>query len=373
MTRTTETLTDPKVYAITHSHGGTTEHFLTILAKPGSPPIDAFAKVDAYLAQLDSPAVLRMDILGEVNTEPSGELQSTYCYKCSECDLNHNKKNAKGTCPVAGIYIHAVTGGSATPLWLGGHMIGTEFTDQYVRYLLIDNLLPEAQLTKNAQTRQLFERMEDSLLGKKMTFDNVVRTWLYLDNILDWYTTFNLTRDSFFKKRDVFKRLVPASTGVGGSNNAGVAIQASVLAAEALTEETTIQVVPSPLQCPALDYGSSFSRAVEIKTPETRRLYISGTASIDEDGPTLHTGDVDRQIAYTMDVVHAILTSRDMDWCDLVRGVAYFKHKTDFDRLSAYCKTHNLPDMPIGCVQNDVCRDDLLFELEADAIKDIRL
>ena len=65
--------------------------------------------------------------------------------------------------------------------------------------------------------------------------------------------------------------------------------------------------VPSPLQCPALDYGSSFSRAVELVAGDHRRLFVSGTASISPEGHTLHVGDVDAQVARTMEVVEAML------------------------------------------------------------------
>ncbi len=360
---------DVSTRTIRHTHSGMTEHFLTVLAPPGHPPIDAAPQIDAYLATLDSPAVLRMDIVGEVNTESCDKHQQHYCYDCSSCDLNQTRPEAKGSCPVAGMYVHAVCGASVSPIWLGGQIVGNELTTPHLRYLLLHGLQPEASLSRSDQTIQLFTRMQDILTRKGMTFEHVARTWLYLDKILDWYDEFNDARDTFFKSQSVFEKLVPASTGVGGSNRSGTAIQASVLAAIPLADGVTIEAVPSPLQCPALDYGSSFSRAVEIRTPEVQRLYISGTASIEQDGPTLHVGDVDAQIAYTMDVVHAILTSRDMDWSDLTRGVAYVKHRKDFDRFTDYCTRNNLPPMPVGIVQNDVCRDDLLFELEADAVR----
>lgn len=356
-------------YITSLKHSGMVEHFLTVLAAPGESPAEMFERLDAFLAVLDSPSILRMDIHGRVNTHGTEGLQQRYCYNCDECRLNHTRPDSMGECPVAGVYVHAVTGGSVKPVWLGGQLVGNELKDPHVRYVLLDNLHPEAQLDRGAQTHQLFERMEDALRGANMTFDDVARTWLYLDDILDWYDDFNQARTDFFKPRDVFKKRVPASTGVGGANSTGSALQASVLAAEALSDDATIQAVPSPLQCPALDYDSSFSRAVEIATPEIQRLYISGTASIDPDGFTLHVDDVEAQIAYTMEVIQAILSSRNMGWEDVVRGVAYVKHKKDFDRFTEYCQAHQLPDMPIGLVQNDVCRDDLLFELEVDAIK----
>lgn len=358
-------------YISTVKHAGVAEHFLTVLAAPGKSPAEMFERLDAFLAVLDSPSILRMDILGSVNTRGTESTQQRYCYNCDECRLNQTLPGALGECPIAGVYVHAISGGKIKPVWLGGQLLGNEVVDQYVRYVLLDKLHPEAHLDRSAQTQQLFERMEDALRGANMTFDNVARTWLYLDGILSWYNEFNQTRTSFFEPREVFRKMVPASTGVGGANRAGTAIQASVLAAEALSDQVTIQAVPSPLQCPALDYESSFSRAVEIATPEIKRLYISGTASIDPDGSTLHIDDVAAQIAYTMEVVRAILTSRGMEWGNVVRGVAYVKHREDFDRFTEYCEAHQLPDMPVGLVQNDVCRDDLLFELEVDAIKKI--
>lgn len=356
-------------YVTSIKHSEVTEHFLTVLAMPRESPAEMFERLDEFLAVLDSPNILRMDILGKVNTRGTEGLQQRYCYNCNECRLNHTLPDSLDKCPMAGVYVHAVTGGAMKPVWLGGQLVGNEFRDQHARYVLLDNLHPEAHLNKGAQTHQLFERMEDALRGMRMSFDNVARTWLYLDDILAWYDEFNQARTGFFEPREVFKKMVPASTGVGGANSMGTAIQASVLAVEALSDQTTIRAVPSPLQCPALDYESSFSRAVEIATPGIKRLYISGTASIDPDGATIHIDDIEAQIAYTMEVVQAILTAQGMDWNDVVRGVAYVKRRKDFDRFTEYCETHQLPDMPVGLVQNDVCRDDLLFELEVDAIK----
>jgi len=369
MLQNTKTISPPGSHVTTLEHSGVTEYFLTVLAEPGKPPAEMFERLDALLAKLDSPGILRMDILGKVNTQGTEQVQQNYCYNCDECALNQPLAGALGECPVAGVYVNAVSGGSLKPVWLGGRLVGNEFQDQHIRYVLLDNLLPETRLNRTAQTHQVFERMGDTLKGLGMSFANVARTWLFLNDILVWYDDFNRARDDFFKQREVFDKIVPASTGVGGSNSAGTAIQASALAAEALSDQVTIQAIPSPLQCPALDYGSSFSRAVEIATPEIKRLYVSGTASIDADGLTLYGDDIVAQIAYTMDVIHAILTSRSMDWKNVVRGVAYVRYKKDFDRFAEYCNDHKLPDMPIGLVQNDICRDDLLFELEVDAIK----
>jgi enamine deaminase RidA (YjgF/YER057c/UK114 family) len=126
--------------------------------------------------------------------------------------------------------------------------------------------------------------------------------------------------------------------------------------------------VQSPKQSDALEYGSSFSRAAEIAMPDHRRLLVSGTASIDSEGNSVNIGDVEAQVAFTMQVVGAILQSRGMDFSDVTRAIAYFKHAEDAPVFDKYCIDSKLLQLPLISAQGDICRDDLLFEIEVDAI-----
>jgi enamine deaminase RidA (YjgF/YER057c/UK114 family) len=83
----------------------------------------------------------------------------------------------------------------------------------------------------------------------------------------------------------------------------------------------------------------------------------------------VHLDDPEKQIRLTMEVIKAILDSRDMDWNDLFRGIAYFK---DMDYLPIYRRIADelgIPRFPLAVSHADVCRDDLLFEIEVDAVK----
>jgi enamine deaminase RidA (YjgF/YER057c/UK114 family) len=142
-----------------------------------------------------------------------------------------------------------------------------------------------------------------------------------------------------------------------------------LLAVRAKAESVTASEVKSPLQFSATEYGSSFSRAVELQLPDHRRLYISGTASIDTDGTTVHIGDPQAQVALTMKVVQAILESRQMTWNDVTRALAYFKHAHDAPIFDKYCMLNDIRPLPVIIAENDVCRDELLFEIEMDAVK----
>ncbi|TSA32488.1 MAG: hypothetical protein D4R64_15990 [Porphyromonadaceae bacterium] len=169
----------------------------------------------------------------------------------------------------------------------------------------------------------------------------------------------------------VFDGLVPASTGISGRNHSGCALVAGVFALLVRNPLLKIQIIPSPLQCPAIKYGSFFSRAIEISASGYRQLLISGTASIDIDGQSMHLGDVRSQIDQTMKVVLAILHSRQMNWKNINRAIAYFKHAADCEFFDAYCADLGIPDFPLLIVKADICRDELLFEIEVDAISTI--
>ena len=254
-----------------------------------------------------------------------------------------------------------------------GCTVGVRYSDAHAEYCLLTGVLPaDLKVSREAQALAVFEGIEDALTDAGMTFAHVARTWLYLDRLLEWYGAFNQVRDTFFKSRQVYDGIVPASTGIGSANLCGSAITACAIAVKPKRPgAVTVEAVPSPLQCPALEYGSSFSRAVEIATPECRTLMVSGTASIEPGGATAFADDVPKQIQLTMDVVEAILTSRGMGWGDATRAVMYLKKASYAPAWQAWLRAHRLEALPLVTIEADVCRDDLLVELEIDTVKKI--
>lgn len=264
--------------------------------------------------------------------------------------------------------ITAISGAETKPLYMDGHVIGTLFEDDYARYCTLGDLLPrDLALSPARQARSVFERMEQAIQLAGMDLSHIVRTWFFLDKILDWYPDFNKVRTCFFSERGMFDRFLPASTGVGTSNTAGAALVADVLLMKPKRDRISVREVRSPLQCPATQYRSSFSRAVEICGPNSRRLYISGTASISPNGETAHRGDMARQVALAMRVAEGILNQCDMNWSHVVRGTAYFKNIENQPVFDAYLQEQQLPVLPVIAAAADICRDDLLFEIELDA------
>lgn len=267
----------------------------------------------------------------------------------------------------SGTQAHAVSGASIKPIGVGDRILGSTYEDADAVHCVLGDIRPnDASAPRRAQARETFENIERALACTDMDFVDVVRTWFYLDNLLEWYDEFNDVRTSFFRERGVFGRVVPASTGIGAGNSSGAAIVADVVAVKPKHGAVRIAPVASPLQCPALNYKSSFSRALEIQSGGHRRLYVSGTASIGGDGKSVHAGDIGGQIARTIDVVEAIIDSRRMRWHDAARAVAYFKNIQDAPLFDVCLKKRGMPRLPVSIAHADICRAELLFELEVD-------
>ncbi len=252
---------------------------------------------------------------------------------------------------------------------LDGRIVGTTWSGDGADYCLIAGILPVSlSASRGEQTYSCFEQMETALVMAGMDFSHVARTWLYLDHLLDWYDEFNAARTRFFEERSVFERMVPASTGIGAANPYGAALSAGVLAVRPHDNRVQVREVASPLQCPATEYRSSFSRAVEIDSPKQRLLLVSGTASIAPSGESLYADDTAKQIHLTLDVVEAILKSRGMDWKDTTRAIGYFYDAAAIPVFEQCCRERRMPPIPMLPVHATVCRHDLLFEIELDAV-----
>ena len=342
---------------------GCTEAFITVRALPDRAPEEMFERLNACLRDQAGARIVREGIFGLGRAALEAAPSADWPVTCVA-------EGGDGAFPLAGVQIQAVAGAPVRSLRMDGRVVGSVFEDAEARYALLGGLGPrDPALARAVQARQTFEMMEAALRLAGMDFSHVVRTWLFLDEILAWYRELNQARDAFFTSRGVYDGLVPASTGIGARNPAGTAVVAELLAVQPKSSRVRIRSVPSPLQCPALQYHSSFSRAVEVAQPDHRRLFISGTASIGPDGRSAHAGDVDAQVALTMKVVAAILESRGMDWADVSRAIAYFKHARDAAALERYCVARGLPPLPVVLTQQDICRDELLFEIELDAVR----
>jgi len=342
------------------------EHFITITPEKGETPDSQFHRAAEAVRRLDA-KVVSVETLGFAPGDRNAVQVLTHAFDNGGLPLAWVENSR--TDNLCGVHIWAVTGAQVRPLSVHGRRTGSVFDDGVVQYCRLAGLLPpDIRAQRPEQAAAVFEQMESLLHTVGMGFGDVLRTWFYNDNILGWYKEFNGVRNRFFTEHKVFDGLLPASTGIGGRNLVGAALMAGVFAVKTDSPEVRAFEVPSPMQSPAPSYGSSISRAVELELPDLRRMYVSGTASIDEHGKSVFLNDSLAQIRQTMEVVGAILRSREMDWGDVTRSLIYFKRAKDAPLFRKFCDETGIPPFPAIIAENDVCRDELLFEIEVDAV-----
>jgi enamine deaminase RidA (YjgF/YER057c/UK114 family) len=124
----------------------------------------------------------------------------------------------------------------------------------------------------------------------------------------------------------------------------------------------------------AYDYGSAFSRGMRIDLNGLSILLISGTASIDDMGRTVHVGDLRAQLRRTFDNISKLLAAEGATWHDIVRTTCYLRDiERDYqafnEERTAFYREQHLDPLPASTgIQAILCRPDLLIEIEAIAM-----
>jgi 2-iminobutanoate/2-iminopropanoate deaminase len=119
---------------------------------------------------------------------------------------------------------------------------------------------------------------------------------------------------------------------------------------------------------------SSFSRGMRIDLNGVAILLISGTASIDGDGKSVHIGDFRAQMRRTLANITGLLSSEGCTCRDVVRTTCYLRNiERDYgafnEERTAFYKDLGLDPLPASTgIQAILCRPELLIEIEAIAM-----
>ena len=206
-------------------------------------------------------------------------------------------------------------------------------------------------------TEAAFEQMKAILDSEGMSFNNIVRQWNYIGNILEGknclqnYEIFNEVRSEYYGKFRTVKGY-PASTGIG-MKLGGVTIDfCGVMTNEKLSQN---------------------ERALLLKDNFKSTLNISGTASI-MGQDTIGIGDVEKQTQVTINNIIKLtgqkrieqnVTNTNTDWGKFILLRVYIKNQDDFSKVKMLCMKQ-FPGVPAIFIESDICRDNLLVEIEAE-------
>ena len=279
-----------------------------------------------------------------------------------------------------GIQIHAVkpvSDENPRILYDGKRPCGSLWTRKDATYVYVTGIhgLQNRNRSRGDQAASMFEAMKRLLASQSTDFSNVVRTWIYLDDILEWYDAFNAARTDKFKLFGLIPgsaegsngnpAYLPASTGIGGRNPSGAFCCGDALA---ISGPIQVSVLPDMLQPSAYSYGSAFSRGICIEEKEYRQVFISGTAAIDAAGRSLYPRDAAAQIRKTLEVIEALLGEKGAKFEDIRSATVYIKRAEDWSVYEKLAGRLGLTNLPAVFVIADICRDELLFEMDALAV-----
>src|ERR1700734_300771 len=228
--------------------------------------------------------------------------------------------------------------------------------------------LSQATMAAYARIFEVLERSEHQ---------HLIRVWNYLPDINreadgdERYRHFNSARQSAFRASGRPTAVsVPAASALGSP--AGSPISIYFLAAR-----QPPKMIENPRQTSAYHYPPKFgrhspifSRACLLSESAGTNLFVSGTSSI-VGHETIHHGDVAAQTRETLANIDALLEEANRVVgtrryaLDGLKLKVYVRRPADLDAIRSALAPRLRPSTSVLFLRADVCREDLLVEIEA--------
>ncbi|MCS7479531.1 FkbO/Hyg5 family chorismatase [Umezawaea endophytica] len=274
--------------------------------------------------------------------------------------------------PSADLGVHTGLAGFGDA-WLTGRSEGRLRYAEEGGFLFVSAVVPPSVRYAEA-VRALYAEL--FALTKRVGYPTICRLWHYIGRIngttadgLETYRDFCVGRALAFEEVGA---TMPAASAVGSAHE-GVSVCLLATRAGALT------AIENPLQVPAYRYpgqhgpkSPSFSRATYLRQDAGGTLFLSGTASI-LGHETAHPGDLAGQLATTFGNVEAVVHERNLarhgvdagfGLADFDRVTAYVRHADDLAAVEASCRAAFGAGTAVRLLRADLCRSDLLVEVE---------
>lgn len=263
-------------------------------------------------------------------------------------------------------------------------------------YLVLDNgvscelitggiLPPDISASPSIQSNAIFAQVEAILSREKFPLNSIVRQWNYIENISLFtneyqnYQAFNDSRSLFYAKTD-WPLCYPAATGIG-TQAGGIMVELIAFVGEGLNK-----ALDNPLQIAAHKYSQDvllgaidpfmqrrttpkFERGRIVGLSGRQTIYISGTAAIRGE-TSLIADNVTEQTRITMENIEHLVSPVNVPGSGtsfeykLLR--IYVKNPFQMEEARTYMKA-NYPDIKKIYICADICRNELLVEIEGIA------
>ena len=219
-------------------------------------------------------------------------------------------------------------------------------------------------------------------LIRTKNYPHLLRVWNYFPSInveedgMERYKTFCIGRTAGFGS-EYKQQHFPAASAVGSDGQRlTICFVASKLPGQNIENPRQVSAYCYPLQ-----YGTqspSFSRATFHESANEKRLFIAGTASI-VGHETKHKGNFEKQLSETLQNIDSVREqvakigrSRSKNTFPLSLVKVYLRNENGIDLTLATLERSFDPGVKIILLRGDICRSDLLLEIECIGIDDSR-
>ncbi|UMP07006.1 FkbO/Hyg5 family chorismatase [Amycolatopsis sp. EV170708-02-1] len=280
--------------------------------------------------------------------------------------------------------VHAVTdpADGFTEVWHSDGPVEHGTLDGVVHAYDGENLFCAARIDDGNDCMEAVRAAYTTALGLTRTlgYERIFRMWNFIENIngtnskgLEIYQDFCQGRSQAFREFAFTDSQLPAATGVGAL---GGGIGFCLLAGRSVRRVN----VENSRQMPAWRYperygpsSPSFARATYVASPNRGAfIYVSGTASV-VGHETVHPGHIADQCGETLTNIEHLLSSGNLAVHDLRPGrrledlrdiKVYVRRRQDLHTVREICAKAFSPAADIAFLNLDLCRADLLVEIE---------
>jgi enamine deaminase RidA (YjgF/YER057c/UK114 family) len=308
---------------------------------------------------------------------------------CFSADAAENQRQADMEVPFMCVPMQRLDAGdSICEIWHGSGKL-TQGQSGAIHYRHDDDVLfgvislSEAMFEAGADTTPLQQATESAYrqvfaLLDTLRYPYLFRFWNYIADInahsfgLERYRQFNLGRQDAFLAhgRDVVGN-VPAASALGSAQGPlTIAFLAGRVAPLSIENPRQVSACQYPQQ--SGPRSPTFARASLVRLGEDELLFVSGTASI-VGHVTLHPANVVAQTRETMANIEAVLAeanrlaSRPGFELASLNYRVYVRNPEDLARVRAELARYAGEAFKAVYLKADVCRQDLLLEIEATA------
>ena len=249
--------------------------------------------------------------------------------------------------------IYEVKHGSYRHLWMAGACNQALNSEYQMRLLFNDYVM---QLSEN---------------GCSLA-NNCIRTWIFVQNVDVNYAGVVKARNEVFVTQNLTdKTHFIASTGIAGRHaNPKVLVQMDAYAVDGICEEQVHYLYAPTHLKPTYEYGVSFERGTYIDYGDRRHVFISGTASINNKGEVMYSGDIRKQTFRMWENVETLLKEADCTFDHVGHLLVYLRDIADYTVVRDMFEKR-FPSIPKVYLLAPVCRPGWLVEMECMAVKPI--